>query len=116
LQLLIAILYPLFRYKSGWAKKFSRMFIETNPAIFFIAPRMIRSWNSDQNILPTLPEYTIQFHGTSDPLISYIKISKKRVPEFPLYRKNHIIFVTEVEFIAGEIKKLLLKKSNPANY
>ena len=110
LQMIIAFLYPIFRYKETWARKFSRMFMKTDPSVFFIAPIMICSWNTEENFYPLLPEKTIQFHGTSDPLISYKKLSVRRVPEFPMYKKNHIIFATDSKFIADEIKSFLSVK------
>ena len=110
LQILIAILYPLFRMKESWAGKFARMFLKTDPSVFFIAPIMICSWNTGEDFSPQLSEKTIQFHGTSDPLISYKKLSGRRVPEFPMYKKNHIIFATDYKFIAREIKTFLSKK------
>ncbi|MDH5654902.1 MAG: hypothetical protein OEZ34_03270 [Spirochaetia bacterium] len=106
-QIFIAVLYPILRFRRPWARKFSRMFLKTDPAVFFTAPAMIYRWNRNQDYYPVLPDNVIQFHGTKDPLISYKKISEIRVPEFPLYKRNHIIFATEVDFIVKEITNFI---------
>jgi hypothetical protein len=106
LHRIIATLYPLFRFRFPMARSFSSMLRRTSVSLFFIAPLMVRKWRRGKMEVE-FPPMTLHMHGMSDPLFSYKKIRRFRTPEYPIYRGNHLVFVTEAKFIAQIFMKMI---------
>jgi len=107
---MIAFLYPVFRRKNKNAKQFAAMFRRSSVPLFFNAPYAISRWEG--RLLRMRPRVLIlQFAGMSDPLFSFRKIVRSRIPDFCFYRGNHIFFIDHYDFIAAELLRSIQKKS-----
>ncbi len=87
----ISFSYRFFRFYLDDVKDFCKMFKEFPTHVFFEAPLWIQKWNG----IPKSEFNQFQFffiHGTKDPLISYKKITKRRKPDWTVYKGNHILF------------------------
>ncbi len=106
LQHLVAFLYRFFRFYLKQVKHLSKMFYDFPTNVFFEAPYWIYCWKGiDKRILYEKNIYVI--HGTADPLISFKKISKIRMPNLIFLKGNHILFSLYPHILAFKIKKFL---------
>jgi len=106
LQRLTAFLYRFFRFYLKHVKHLSQMFYDFPTNVFFEAPNWIYCWKGiDKKILFNKNIYVI--HGTSDPLISFKKLSKIRKPNLIFLKGNHILFILYPRKLALKIKNFL---------
>ncbi len=97
--------YPFVRFSMKEGKDFAAMFNDQPALLLFRVPKMIRHWKGG---LPHAGKGRIlHFQGTSDPLISYRSVAEKQIPDFPVYRGSHLIFVTHAQWIADEISRAI---------
>lgn len=97
--------YPFVRFTMKEGRDFAAMFNDQPAALLFRVPRMIRRWKGG---LPYAGTGSIlHFQGTSDPLISYASVSGQQVPDYPIHKGSHLIFVTHAKWMAEEIGSVL---------
>lgn len=107
-QKFISFSYRIYRYNIKYVRQFSKMFEEFPTNVFFEAPTWIRKWQGiDTNILYHKNIFVI--HGTSDPLISFKKISKKRKPNLIFKKGSHILFSLYPKILAEKIHQFSIK-------
>jgi len=106
LQRLTAFLYRFFRFYLKHVEHLSKMFYDFPTNVFFEAPNWIYCWKGiDKRILFNKNIFVI--HGTSDPLISFKKLSKIRKPNLIFLKGNHILFSMYPRTLAQKIKNFL---------
>ncbi|GIX42104.1 MAG: hypothetical protein KatS3mg129_1837 [Leptospiraceae bacterium] len=106
IQYFIAYSYRIYRYNIKFVYQFSKMFEEFPTNVFFEAPKWIYNWKGiNKTILYNKNIYVI--HGTSDPLISFNKISTNRRPNLIFKKGSHILFSLYPDILAKKIDQFL---------
>ncbi|MEQ8353517.1 MAG: alpha/beta hydrolase [Leptospiraceae bacterium] len=116
-QWTIGTAYPLFRRNVQEAREYAQMFLQFPRKIFFEAPRWIKGWSGEPGLQATMAMKPLppdshsvrvfRIHGTSDPLLSYKKISSRIPIDLTFPEGSHIIFATEARSIARKLKEFL---------
>ncbi len=120
LLLMARFLYRLLRITHPWSGIVSGMIGRYSPALLFQAPEMMLRWRSgeerpdDAELFSSLPENTLLYMGTKDPLFSFRRVSTCRLPN-RLYRKgDHLLIVESATQVADDLASMLESSPSPS--